>query len=327
MEDTNKTKFCPNCGNQLNGEKFCPNCGHNTKNSNISSKINTEDISILFKRLEGKAMGYIEAIISVIFVLMLFSNWFSVSLGEIGNYIASNFGVSLDGHYSVVTLLPGLIKLGKLSGESTALACGMVFSIILIIVALFLAGYSISAVRNVFNNKDNTETVDSLCTSGIVLASVGIAGVWILKILIKSAMEEWGLGFISSTATSVVAFTKTPIIMLVMCIAGKMFYSSSKKKAIAQIKNEYDHFSDSRLIVLYISEVCALEDRAIIREILGKRNIDLEKKRKQYNYISDLYADKTDSELSEIITTISEDDLNKEIAKEILNARKQMKED
>lgn len=327
MEDTNKTKFCPNCGNQLNGEKFCPNCGHNTKNSNISSKINTEDISILFKRLEGKVMGYIEAIISIIFVLMLFSNWFSVSLGEIGNYIASNFGVSLDGRYSVVTLLPGLFKFGEMSGESTALGCGFVFSIILIIIALFLVGFSISAVKNVFNNNDNTETMDAVCTSGIVLASVGIAGVWILKILIKSAMEEWGLGIISSTATSVVAFTKTPVIMLVMGILGKIFYSSSKKKAIAQIENEYNLFSDSKLIVLYLSEVCALEDRTIIREILNKRNIDLVKKRKQYNYISDLYVDKTNSELSEIITTISEDDLNKEIAKEILNARKQIEED
>lgn len=324
MEDTNKTKFCPNCGNQLNGEKFCPNCGQNTKNSNISSKINTEDISMLFKRLEGKAMGYIEAIISVIFVLMLFSNWFIVSLGEIGNYIASNYGVSLDRQYSVVTLLPGLIKLGNLSEESTALACGMMFSILLIIVALILVVHAISAVKNVFNNNDNTETMNGLCISGIVLASVAIAGVWLLKMLIKSAMEEWELGFISSTATSVVAFTKAPVIMLVMAIVGKIFYSSSKKKAIAQIENEYNLFSDGKLIVLYLAEVCTLEDRTIISEILNKRNIDIEKKRKQYNYISDLYADKTDSELSEIITTIPEDDLNKEIAKEILNARKQM---
>ncbi len=317
----NKTNFCSNCGKQLSSEKFCPNCGYNTEKLNTNTKISTEEISYFFKHFEGKTMGYIGAIIAIIFVLMLFSSWFIVSLGEMGNYIASNYGVSLDRRYSVVTLIPGLIKLGKLSGESTALVFGFLFAIILIIVALFVAGYSVSAIKNAFSNNDNTETMNSLCISAIVLASVGIAGVWILKLFIKSVMAEWELGVISSIVAGAVAFTKSPVIMLIIGIIGKMFYGSVQKKALARISKEYELFSDSKLILFYLSEGCAVEDRTIIREILNKRSVNIEKKREQYNYITDLYADKTDSELSEISKTFSEDDLNMEIAKEILNVR------
>ncbi len=318
----NKIKYCTNCGNQLNGEKFCSNCGHSAEKHSSSPKINTEDITVLLNRIKEKTVGYIGAIIGAIFVLMLFADWFVLSLGEIGHYITDNYGVSLNRSLSPVTLLPGLIKLGKIAGESDALLWGMLFAIILIGASLFIVGYAISAIRNSIYHKNKIETLNGLAVSSIVTACIAIIGVWILKVIIDYAMNDIGLGIVSSVATDVVAFTKAPVIMLVMGIALKVYYSTHQKQEFVQTKKRYDLFSDSKLMVLYFSADCTFEERAIIRNIAENRKIDVEKKRNQYDYICDMYSDKTDSELSEISRTFSEDDLNKEIAKTILKTRK-----
>ena len=338
MENTVKTKFCPHCGTELNGARFCPNCGEainktegeQTSNSVFSKeqlKLQKGDLLNSLKSIQGRTLDLIGAGVAIVFIILQFCNWFIVSLGEFGviaDYFFDGVSSSMISRYSVCTLLPGMIKFAKLAGESTATELGIIFAVVLAFIGIIGIYHSICAIKAVYNRKSATDRIEAIATVAIIEALFAMICVWILKGLISYAMEESGLGVISSATSDVVSFTKIPVILLVLGVVCELVFGKLLKESDNTVSIDYSKLSDNELVAIFLSNQSNPEVVQIAKNILIERNISVDEKTEEYNRIWDSLLDKSDSELEIISTNPGEDTFKQHIAREMLDIRRQL---
>ena len=338
MENTVKTKFCPHCGTELNGARFCPNCGEainktddkqvpNSAFSKEQLKLQKGDLLNAVRSIQGRTLDLIGAGVAIVFIILQFCNWFIVSMGGFGvvaDYFFDGVSSSMISRYSVCTLLPAMIKLAKLAGASTATELGIIFAIVLVIIGIVGIYHSIYAIKAVYNRKSATDRIEAIATVAIIEALFAMICVWILKGLMSYAMEESGLGVISSATSDVVSFTKIPIILLVLGVLCELVFGKLLKESDNTVSVDYSKLSDNKLVAIFLSNQSNHEVVQIAKNILIERNISVDEKTEEYNRIWDSLLDKSDSELEIISTNPGEDTFKQHIAREMLDIRRQL---
>jgi hypothetical protein len=339
MENTVKTKFCPHCGTELNGARFCPNCGEainktddkqvpNSAFSKEQLKLQKGDLLNAVRSIQGRTLDLIGAGVAIVFIILQFCNWFIVSMGGFGvvaDYFFDGVSSSMISRYSVCTLLPAMIKLAKLAGASTATELGIIFAIVLVIIGIVGIYHSIYAIKAVYNRKSATDRIEAIATVAIIEALFAMICVWILKGLMSYAMEESGLGVISSATSDVVSFTKIPIIMLVMGVLCKLVFGAIAKESKLNLQYEqYEALGDTELMQVYFSSKDGEMAQRIAKELLDKREGVSDGQIEERMRVWDILINNSDEELQEIIANPNGKEINKTVAKEILNKRRQL---
>ncbi len=341
MENTTDMNFCPGCGAELNGAKFCPNCGRQISKANEAFKQNVIDANNIKKQISDfssnmnvthkNIMSYIAAGISLVFIILQFCNWFKISLGGFGlvaDYFAEGVSEAAVKSYSVVTLLLGVVSLGEIAGESSAIVIAFIFSIILIFLALYIVFDSIVIIKNVYNGHSVSDMISPVSIAVIIQSGLAIVGVWILQSMMKLAMGELGLETFSFAIENIVTFTKVPVIMIILAIVSKLvfgrFAGEEKEENTQNLIAEFRELTNYELINIFCADETEQTDRKIAFDILSERNVMLCEYSKEYNNIWNLVINFDNERIERLLDDPREAEFVKAVARQVLQVRNDM---
>lgn len=110
-------KYCPECGNKLDGgEKFCPECGQSLK-KNVERKTEANDEQGSKELPASKIFGILAGLIVVVFIILAMSGVFESTEAPPTNNNTTNTNVAEHNHPTDPSQVPDIAKIQGMLAE------------------------------------------------------------------------------------------------------------------------------------------------------------------------------------------------------------------
>lgn len=202
--------FCSNCGKELNGEKFCPNCGTNTEN--VSKPSIAENFQFNSKESKLNLWYLAFMILPVVYIILLLRNWFEISIPYIGT-----------SQYHIYDLYKSVSSLFDYVDAGGVKALFIIFYILLLLFAVSAVIMCAESIKKAF--KHDRGCVSSFSNASIlsIITSVFVmAAIFFIQLLIKGAMDSYGMGGFGNAVSNIIGLTSTPTSLLVLSVILKI---------------------------------------------------------------------------------------------------------